>query len=81
MSCFFSYSILWIVVDNEKVIKLIKSIFLVHSMLPVAIGNDDQNVIPKFHDCVRTSIAVIVAVNDSTAFFVAYLFAMIAFNT
>ena len=81
MSCFFSYSILWIIVDNEEVIKLIVSIFLVHSMLPVAIGSDEQNIKPNFHDCVRTSIAIIVEVNDRAIFFVAQLLAIIAFNT
>ena len=71
LSCFFSYSIFWIVFNNEEVIKLIVSIFLVHSMLPVAIGSDDQNVISKFDDCVKTSIAVSVEVDNSATFIVA----------
>ena len=71
MSCFHSYSILWIVVNNEEVVNLIESISLVHNMLPVAIGSDEQNIKPKFHDCVGTSIAIIVEVDDRATFFVA----------
>ena len=71
MSYLLGYSILWIVVDNEKVVNLIKSISLVHSMLPVASAGDERHIIPKFHDWVRTSIAVIVAVDNNTTLFVA----------
>ena len=71
MSYLLGYSILWIVVNNEEVIKLIGSIFLVHSMLPVAIGSDGQNIIPKFCDCVKTGVAVCVKVKNLATFVVA----------
>ena len=53
-----SYFVFWIGINNEEVVKLIVSIFLVHGMLPVAIRSDDQNFIPKFGDCVKTGVAV-----------------------
>ena len=81
MSYLLDNSILWIVVNNEDVVNLIESIFLVHSMLSVVSASEEFYIVPKFHYCIRTSITVIVVVNDSTPFFVAYLFAMIAFNT
>ena len=71
LSCFFSYSVFWIGINNEEVVKLIMSIFLVHSVLPVAIGSDGQNVVPKIGDCVKTGVAVCVEVKNLATFAVA----------
>ena len=81
MSYFLGYSILWIVVNNEEVVNLIELIALVHSMLPVVSASDECHIIPKFHDCVRTSTAITVLVDNNTTFFVAQLLAMMTFNT
>ena len=81
MSYLLGNSILQIVVNNEEVVNLIKPIFLIHSMLPVVSASVLFYITPECHDCVRTGVAVIVVVDESTAFFVAYLFAMITLNT
>ena len=81
MSYLLGNSILWIVVNDEEVVNLIEPIFLIHSMLPVVSASVEFYITLKCHGCGRTRIAVIVAVNESNAFLVAYMFAMIAFNT
>ena len=71
MSYLLGYSILWLVVNNEEVVNLIKSISLVHSVLPVVSASEEFHIKPKFHDCVRTSIAISVEVDNRATFFVA----------
>ena len=81
IGCLLGNSILWIVVNDEEVVNLIKPIFSIYSMLPVVSACVLFYIIPECYDRVRAGVAVMVAVDEGTAFFVAYLFAMITLNT